>query len=71
MDLSYGFLIVVMCFINVLSKVIINLKFYKHYFIKHHLHKHFCIIGWCLVRILPMPPTPPKEIQRLGAMDLA
>jgi hypothetical protein len=51
-----------MCFINVLLKVINNLKFYKCCFMKVPFQKHFCIIGWCLVRILPMPPPPAKEI---------
>jgi hypothetical protein len=39
-----------MCFINVLFKVITNLNFYKHRFIKDNLHKHFCSLGWCFVR---------------------
>jgi hypothetical protein len=29
---------------------ITNLKFYKRCFIKDNFQKHFCIIGWCLVR---------------------
>jgi hypothetical protein len=36
------------CF-HVLSKVVTNLKFYKHNFIKEDLQKHFCIIRCCLV----------------------
>jgi hypothetical protein len=32
-----------------LFKVVTNLKFYKD-----HLQKHFYIIGWCLMRMLPM-----------------
>jgi hypothetical protein len=39
-----------MCFINVLFKVITYLKFYKRCFLTDDLQKHFCIIGWCLVR---------------------
>jgi hypothetical protein len=43
-------LVVLKCFINVLFKIITNLKFYKYFFIKVDLQKHFCIIGFCLVR---------------------
>jgi hypothetical protein len=38
------------CFINVLFKIITNLKFYKYCYIIGDFQKHFCIIGWCLVR---------------------
>ncbi len=58
---SFGFLVVLMCFINVLFKFITNLKFYKKQFYQRHLQKHFCFIIWCLVS---------KEIHRLGPMDL-
>ncbi len=58
-----------------------NLKFYKRCFVEDPLRsifttgtninfqKHFCAIGWCLVRMFPMP-HPEKEIHRLGPMDL-
>jgi hypothetical protein len=42
----YGFSVVLNVF-----KVINNIKFYKRYFIKDDLQKHYCIIGWCLVSI--------------------
>ncbi len=58
---SMNFWLFWMCFINVLFKVITNLKFYKRCFIKDDLLKHFCIIGGVLCT---------KEIHRLGPMDL-
>ncbi len=45
MDFPRDFWLFEMCFINVLFKVIINLKFYKHFLSS----EAFCIIGWCLV----------------------
>ncbi len=56
------FLLFWMCFNNVLFKVVTKIKFYKCCFIKDHLQKPFCIIWWCLVRMLPLP-------HRLGPMD--
>ncbi len=50
MDLEFW--LIRMCFINVLFKVITNLKFYKKCFIKDDLQKYFCIIGWCLVTLV-------------------
>jgi hypothetical protein len=48
---SYGFLVVLnVCFVNVLFQVVAGLKFYNCYFIKDHIPKYFCIIGWCPVR---------------------
>jgi hypothetical protein len=49
MDFLWIFNCFLMFFINVLFKVISNLKFYKRCFFKGDLQKHFCIIGWCLV----------------------
>ncbi len=49
-DFPMDFWLFLMCFINVLFKVITNLKFYNRCFIKDNLQKHFCIKGWCLVR---------------------
>jgi hypothetical protein len=54
-----------MFFIDVLFKVITNLKFYKRCFIKDDLQKYFCTTGWCLLSLLCT-----KEIPRLGTMDL-
>jgi hypothetical protein len=46
---SYGILVVlnVYQYHQCLFKVITSLKFYKH---RDNLQKHFCIIGWCVVR---------------------
>jgi hypothetical protein len=48
-DFSMDFWLFLMCFSNVLFKVITNLKFCKHCFIKDDLQNHFCMIGLCLV----------------------
>jgi hypothetical protein len=50
MDFPMDFWLFSMYFINVLFKIITNLKFDKRYFIKGDLQKHICSIGWFLVR---------------------
>jgi hypothetical protein len=54
------------CFVEVNT----NLKIFS----KDHFQEHFCIIGWCLLRMLllhsPSPLPPPKEIHWLGPIDL-
>jgi hypothetical protein len=44
MDFSYGFVVVLICFINVVFNVITNFKFDKCCFVKDYLRKHICII---------------------------
>ncbi len=71
MDFPMNLWLFWMCVINVLFKVITNHKFCKHCFIKEHLQKHICFIGWFHVRMfLCLPPPLPQEIHRLCPMDL-
>ncbi len=62
MDFPMAFWLFWMSFINVLFKVITNLKFYKRCFIKDYLQKHLVIIYDGVLCT--------KEIHRLGPIDV-